>query len=193
MSAEIHPVTPFSSSPDTAKDFTRSASDEVKTSVHNISVATKEIVGEAEELAGEISHSTSDAAKKVADKARELYHTAADKAGNILASTKEYVRKNPMSFVMGSLFLGAAVGYLIINTRRKPTFAERFADEPMVSVRDAIRGAFTPVAHRVHEGYDSARQGVGKVMDQVQRLRPGHSRVSLSDRISRTAHNLKFW
>jgi ElaB/YqjD/DUF883 family membrane-anchored ribosome-binding protein len=193
MSPEIQPVTPTSSLRDTTKDLARFASDEVKTSVKNISVATKDMVGEAEELAGEISHSTLDAAKNVADKAKDLYHTAADKAGDTLASTKDYVRKNPMSFVIGSLFLGAAVGYLIINARRKPTFAERFADEPMVSVRDAIRDAFTPAANRVHESYDSARQGVGKVMDQVHRLRPGHSHESLSDRISRTAHNLKFW
>jgi ElaB/YqjD/DUF883 family membrane-anchored ribosome-binding protein len=193
MSPEIHPVTPTSSLRDTTKDLARFASDEVKTSVKNISVATKDMVGEAEELAGEISHSTLDAAKNVADKAKDLYHTAADKAGDTLASTKDYVRKNPMSFVIGSLFLGAAVGYLIINARRKPTFAERFSDEPMVSVRDAIRDAFTPAANRVHESYDSARQGVGKVMDQVHRLRPGHSHESLSDRISRTAHNLKFW
>lgn len=171
MSAEIHPVNPLTS----------------------LSEPTKNMVGEAEKLAGEISHSTAEAAKNVADKARELYHTAADQAGDTLASTKECVRKHPLSFVMGSLFLGAAFGYLIINARRKPTFAERFAGEPMISVRDAIRGAFTPAAHRVQESYDSARQGVGKVMDQVHRLRPGHCRESLSDRISRTAHNLKFW
>jgi ElaB/YqjD/DUF883 family membrane-anchored ribosome-binding protein len=193
MSAEIHPVNSLTSLSEPTKELASFASDEVKTSVKNVSVITKDMVGEAEELAGEISHSTVEAAKNVADKAKELYHTAADQAGVTLASTKEYVRKNPLSLVMGSLLLGAAVGYLIINARRKPTFAERFADEPMVSVRDAIRGAFTPAAHRVHESYDSARQGVGKVMDQVHRLRPGHSRESLSDRISRTAHNLKFW
>ena len=193
MSSDIHPVTPFSPLSEVANDFSRNVSDAVKETAQSVEDGVTEAAGEVEELAGEVSHTTKDVAKRVADKAKEMYHTAADKAGDTLATTQEYVRKNPMTFVMGSLFLGAAVGYLIINSRRKPTFAERFADEPMVSVRDAIRGAFAPVAHRVHEGYDTACEGIGKAMDQVHRLRPGRTVDSMSDRIGRAAHNLKFW
>lgn len=193
MSSDIHPVSPLSPLPEVANDFSRNAFDAAKETTQNLVDGANHAAAEVEELAGEVSHTTKDAAKRVADKAKEMYHQAADKAGDTLATTQEYVRKNPMTFVLGSLFIGAAVGYLIINARRKPTFAERFADEPMVSVRDAIRGAFAPVAHRVHDGYDSAREGVGKVMDQVHRLRPGRTAHSLSERFGRAAHNLKFW
>ena len=81
------------------------------------------------------------------------------------------MRRNPLTFLLGSVCLGAALGYRIVSARRTPTFRERFMDEPMDTVRD----------------------GVKRAMDQVHRFHPLHRAESLSDRIGRAACNLKFW
>ncbi len=193
MSADIQTVPPIPQLPEVAKDFARQASDEANETAQVVYNAAKHTAQEVEEMAGDITLANKDVAKRVSDSAKEMYHSAVLKAEDTLATSQEYVRRNPMTFVLGSVVLGAAIGYMIINARRKPTFGERFADEPMLSMRDAIRGAFAPVAHRVHEGYDTAREGVGKAMDQVHRLRPTRTVESLSNRIGRAAHNLKFW
>lgn len=168
MSENNHSMPPANQLPEVADDFAPLAGEAIKEAAHH-------------------------ATKSVADSAKEMYHSTVIKTEDALTCSKECVRRNPMAFVLGSVFLGAAIGYLIINGRRKPTFAERFADEPIGSVREAIRSAFAPVAHRVHDGYDTACEGVGKVMDQVHRLRPSRTVHSMSDRIGRAAHNLKFW
>lgn len=193
MSADINSVLPHPQLPEVAKDVARQSSDEVKEFAQVASDTAKDAAREVKEVAGDVTHATKDVVKHVSDSAMEIYHSAAHKAQDTFATSQQYVRRNPITFVLGSVVLGAAIGYMIINARRRPSFGERFVDEPMYSMRDAIRGAFSPVAHRVHEGYDSAREGVEKVMDQVHRLRPSRAAESLSDRIGRAAHNLKFW
>ena len=98
-----------------------------------------------------------------------------------------------MPVVLGAVALGAAVGYLFLTARRNPTFRERYADEPMVAVRDAILGALAPVTQRIHNGYDSALDGAEKTMNRVHRFNSGHVAHSVSDRIGRIGENLKFW
>lgn len=116
------------------------------------------------------------------EKVRGMYRCAATKAGESLAAGKKCVRKNPVPVVLGAVVLGAAVGFLILNSRRKLTFVERFADEPLSSVREAILTALAPVSQRVHDGYESAQQGVGKAFDRAGRF--GRSRAG---------KNFRFW
>jgi hypothetical protein len=86
-----------------------------------------------------------------------------------------------------------AIGYMVMMIRRKSTFGERYADEPLVAVREAILGALAPVTQRVHKGYDSARDGAGKAMDRAYGFDSGRTVNSLSHQIGRIGNNLKFW
>lgn len=132
-------------------------------------------------------------AQRATDKASEMYESAAQRAEDTLTTSKDFVRRNPVPVVLGALAIGAAIGYLIVRGRHKPTFGERFADEPLASVREVILSALAPVSQRVHDGYDSARDGVGNVLDRVSHFHPRRVTDSLSDRIGRVGSNLKFW
>lgn len=134
-----------------------------------------------------------EAARRATDTARQIYQTAAEKAGDTLETSKEYVRRNPVPVFLGAIAVGAALGYLLMTSRRKPTFRERYADEPMLAVREALLGAFAPVADRVHTGYDSALHGAGKAMDRVHRFGTDHPVNSLTHKIGQIGGNLKFW
>ena len=172
---------------------TNQLSETAQNSLEKISSRVEEGVQQTKGYARQAVDATKDAAHRATDSVKEIYHTAAVKAEDALTTSKDYARRHPVTFVLGSIAIGAAIGYLIMNARKKPTFRERFAEEPLGSVREAIFSALAPVTQRVHDGYDSARDGVGKVMDQVHRLRPGRSVDTLSDRIGRAANNLKFW
>lgn len=160
----------------------------------NISWRAGDTASEAADRAGAATHeltdATKDAARRVADTAKEFYHLSAVKAEETLAVSKEYVRRNPVPVLLGAVAVGAAIGYLVMTSRRKPTFGERYAEEPMVAVRDAILGALAPVTQRVHSGYDSAMDGAGKAM---HRLGSGRAAHSFSGRMGRIGENLKFW
>lgn len=156
----------------------------------NISWRAGDTAREAADRAGAAAHDLTDAAKRTGDTAKEFYHTAAVKAEETLAISKEYVRRNPVPVFLGAIAVGAALGYMVMMARRKPTFGERYADEPMVAVREALLGAFAPLTQRVHSGYDSALSGAGKAMDRMHRIGSGDS---FSHRIGRIGNNLKFW
>ncbi|MCX6865486.1 MAG: hypothetical protein NTV46_04570 [Verrucomicrobia bacterium] len=125
--------------------------------------------------------------------AREIARQATDEAEDSLATSKDYVRQNPVLVVAGAIAFGAAIGCLLMMARRQPTFRERYVDEPLDSARDAILAALAPVAQRLHEGFDSARDGAGKAMDRVPHFNPGRAVDSLSGQIGRFGSNLKFW
>jgi len=161
-----------------------------ESTISQIPEAARNIAREAAEKAGFTIDDLTDATKRAGDTAKELYHTAAVKAGDTLACSKEYVRRNPVPVFLGAIAVGAALGYMLITARRKPTFGERYADEPMAAVREAILGALAPVRNRVHSGYDSALDGAGKAMERMHRFGSGDS---LSHRIGRIGNNLKFW
>jgi hypothetical protein len=110
-----------------------------------------------------------------------------------LATSKEYVRRNPVPVVLGAVAFGAAIGYMLVLALRKQTFGERYVDEPLAAVREAFLGALSPVAQGVYKGYDTARHGAEKAMDRVQSLVPGRNGGSLSHQIGRIGNNLKFW
>jgi ElaB/YqjD/DUF883 family membrane-anchored ribosome-binding protein len=159
--------------------------------------AAREIARQAADGAKESAQGTAVAAQDVTNAAKDaaigMFQSVALKAGDTLAISKEYARRNPVPVVLGSIAFGVAIGYMLMMARRKPTFSERYSDEPLVAVREAILGALAPVAHRVHQGYDSARNGAGKVIDRVHGFGAGRTGESFSDHIGRIGNNLKFW
>lgn len=155
--------------------------------------AAKDVAGAVEDIAEDAAAATKNAAESVAGTAKDVYQSAAVKAGETLSTSKEYVRRNPVPVVLGAVAFGMAIGYMLMMARRKPTFGERYADEPLVAVREAIRGALAPVTQRLHQGYDSAREGAEKALDRMHRVGSGRRASSLSDQIGRVGNNLKFW
>ncbi len=134
-----------------------------------------------------------DAAKRATELTKDMYHSAALKAEETLMTSKEYVRRNPIPVALGAIAFGAAVGYLLVTARRKPTFSERYVDEPLDGVRKAMLAALSPVTHGIHKGYDTARDGAEKALDGAHRFNSKRAVHSFSDRIASIAENLKFW
>lgn len=147
----------------------------------------------AKDMAEEAININKNTAQRASDSVKDMYQSAAVKAEETLETSKEYVRRNPVPTVLGAIAFGAALGYMLQAALRKQTFRERYEDEPMGAVRDAILGALAPVTQRVHDGYDSARDGAGKAIDRLHRIGTGRNGKSISDRAGRIAHNLKFW
>lgn len=185
MNTENHTEPPTNQLPEAARDIAHSAANAAREARGVASFSTKE--------ATHAMNATKDVARRVTGSAKEIYQTAAVKSGETLETSKAYVRQNPVPVVLGAIAFGAALGYLVILARRKPTFGERYADEPMDAVREAILGAFSPVTKRVHRGYDSARDGAGRAMDRFHQFGSGCSGNSFSDRVGRIGSNLKFW
>jgi ElaB/YqjD/DUF883 family membrane-anchored ribosome-binding protein len=177
---------------DAAREAASRAADAAKETALRATATAKEASGEVEDMAKDLANATREAANRASETAKELYHSAALKAEDTLATSKEYVRRNPVPVVLGAVAFGVAVGYMLMMARRKPTFSERYADEPMGAVREAILGAFAPVGQRVHKGYDSAMDSAGKAIDRVHSFGTGRS-DSFSDQIGRIGNNLKFW
>lgn len=157
----------------------------------------KEISNDAIVLAEDISEDAIDATKdklhRAGESVKELYHSATVKADETLQASREYVRRNPVPVVLGAIALGAAFGYVLQHALRKQTFSERYADEPMGAMREALMSALSPVTHRVHDGYDMVRDGAESAMKRMQRIGKGHVGNSFSDRVCRMGNNLKFW
>lgn len=183
MTTHIHSESPLNQPPETDGTIARQTEN-----------AAKEAEVRAAFSAQEATDTTRDAARRATETAKDIYHSAALKAEETLTTSKEYVRRNPVPAVLGAIAFGAAVGYmLILSSRRKPTFGERYVDEPFDAVREAILGALSPVTQSVHRGYGSARDGAGKAMGQLHRLGSGHKNDSFSNQIGRFGNNLKFW
>ncbi len=185
-----YPVKPIS---DSASDLAHSTATTVKETAKNVSNAGKDVMHDLEDAVDDAAHATKDAAKCCSDKAKEIYHSAVVKADDTLVASKDFIRRNPLPVVLGAIAFGAAIGYVLLMPRRKLTFSEHYQNEPLSAVRNAFLGAIAPVTNRVHQGYDSARDGAGKVMNRVHDYGTGRCRNSLSGQVERLGHNLKFW
>ncbi|MEO8614852.1 MAG: hypothetical protein ABI600_06925 [Luteolibacter sp.] len=172
--------------PEAASEIAGQTADAAKETVQRATLAARNVTGVLEDVA-------KDAANRVTDTAKDMYQSAALKAEDTLATSKEYVRQNPVPVVLGAIAFGAAIGYMLVMARRKPTFRERYVDGSLDSVREAVLAALAPFGQRLHEGYDSAQNGAAKAMDQVNRFNPGRTVDSLSGKIGRVGNNLKFW
>ncbi len=186
---EISKTHPLESTGEAACEAADAAKDAVKMATET----AKDAAGLIEDMAGHATDATKNAAKCCAGKAKDLYHTAAVKTEHAVAVSKGCVRRNPVAFVLGSVAFGAAISSVVMIALRKPSFAERYGDEPLGALRDAILGALAPVTHRVHQGYDTARDGAGKAMARMNGFGSKRSCDSIADRISRMGNNLKFW
>jgi|GEM_PF-2565406 len=108
-----------------------------------------------------------------------------------LAPPKAFIRRNPIATVLGALSFGVFLGYMIAVARRdEPTLCERIVDEPLQKARDAIQVALAPIVHRLHDGYDAAREGIGRTRANLTRFRPSHSAEAW---LGQLGQNLKLW
>ncbi len=162
---------------------------------NNSQSALSRLPEDAKEAAKEVAIFAKDTAEHVTDKAKEICHVASlkMKACETLEASTQFVRRNPVTVVLGAISIGAVIGYMVMSARRKPGFGERYAEEPLNAVREAILGAISPVTKRVHNGYESARDGAGKAMDRLHHFGSGCNGNSLSKRVERIGSNLKFW
>jgi ElaB/YqjD/DUF883 family membrane-anchored ribosome-binding protein len=211
VSTDIHSNSPLNQLPEAAREIARQAADLARETAQRAVFAAKDATGMAKEAYQTLSSkveegvdrakgyaehavdASEDSAHRATETAKDIYQSVALKAEDTLATSREFVRRNPIPVVLGAIAFGVAIGYVMMSARRKPTFRGQYVDEPLGAVREAIRSALAPVSQRVHEGYDSARDGVGKAMDRVHHFKPGHTVESLSDQISRVGSNLKFW
>lgn len=193
MNQEHQPEHPTSQLPEAARESAHRAAEAAKEAAKNASSAAKHVTHAIGDVAHDVSRSTKDATRRATTTARNIYRTASEKSEETLTTSKDYVRRNPGKVVLGAVAFGAAIGCVFMMARRKPTFGERYADEPLDAVREAILGALSPVTRRVHQGYDSARDGAGKAMDRVHQFGKAQTCHSFSDQIGRIGNNLKFW
>jgi hypothetical protein len=135
-----------------------------------------------------------EAVQHATDAAKEAYNTVSTKVEDTMIRTKEYVRQNPLPIVLGALAVGAVLGCLVVMARRQqPTLRERFMDDPVHTSRDILYAALAPVGQRLHDGYDTARDGAGRALDKLQHQLPSRHGDSWSDQLGRVGSNLKFW
>ena len=222
MSTDIYSKPHMNQLPQAAREIAPQAADVAKEAAQRATVVAKDVTGAVNDIARDVTgasrniyqtlspkveegvertkeyaqhavDATKDAAHRATDAAKDMYQSAALKAEDTLATSKEYVRQHPVPVVLGALAFGAAIGYMLMMARRKPTFSERYVVEPLDSVREAILAALAPVAQRLHEGYDSVRDGAVKTMDRAYRIKPARTVDSLSEQIGRVGSNLKFW
>jgi ElaB/YqjD/DUF883 family membrane-anchored ribosome-binding protein len=201
--------------PEAAREIARQATDVARETARRVTVAANDVTGAVNDAAKDVTDAAKDGYKTLSSKveegvertkeyaqhavdatqdaARDMYQSAALKAEDTLAASKEYVRQNPVLVVVGALAFGAAIGCMLMMARRQPTTRQRYVDEPLDSAHKAIIAALAPVAQRLREGYDSARDGAGNAMDRVHRFNPGRTVDSLSGQIGRVGSNLKFW
>ena len=189
MNTDFHSEPRITELPPAASADARRASDSTKETANEASGPARDISVVLDDAA----HDVAAAARRAADSAREGCHVAAARAGDALETSKEYVRRNPVPVVLGAIVFGVTVGYLLATSRRPATFGERYADEPLSAIREAVMGALAPVTHRLHDGYDAARDGAGKMVDRVHNYKPGRTCASVSDKLGRIGSNLRFW
>lgn len=193
MNQEHQTEQSLSQLPEAARESAHRAADAAREAAKNAGSAAKHVTHAIGDVAHDVSQSTRDATRRATDTARNIYRSASEKSGETLTTSRDYVRRNPVKVVLGAVAFGAAIGCVLMMARRKPTFGERYADEPLEAVREAILGALSPVTKRVHQGYDSARDGAGKAMNRVHRFGKARTCHSFSDQIGRIGNNLKFW
>ncbi len=174
-----------------ARETARRASEGAQDISKKAASATSDFGNAVEGIAGDIIDATKNAAKGTADSAKDIYRSATVKVEDTLETSRMYVRQNPLPVVIGAIALGAAVGCLLTVLGRKPTFSERYAEGPLDAVREAVISALSPVAQRVHEGYDSARDGAGIAIDRMSNI--GAKRSPIARQIGRIGNNLRFW
>jgi ElaB/YqjD/DUF883 family membrane-anchored ribosome-binding protein len=187
MKPELNEKPPVNNLPESLREVAQHATDVTKEAAQRVTDAVKDVTNRT-------TDATKEAAQHATNAAKEICQTVSVKAEDTMIRTKEYVRLNPVPVVLGAIAFGAALGYMIMLTRRhEPTFRERFAAEPLDATREAIFAALAPLSQRLHQGYDSARNGADNAMDKLHSYHPSRRVDSWADQIGRVGSNLKFW
>lgn len=195
MSTEIHLLS------DEAKKLAQDTAAQAKAEAQRVGAEVNGVVADlkdrAEEgcdrVAGKAQQALAAAqrtAHNAAAAAKDVYHSAREKVDCQLTSSREFVQRNPVPVVLGALALGVALGYLLMPGRRAPSLAHRYLDEPLDHARVALLAALAPVASRLHEGYDMAKDGAERVIDRVQDLEPRSILSCLAQRVVRFGTSL---
>ena len=108
MSTEFHSMPPMNQLPETAREIARQATDVALETAHRATVAARDV-----------TEAVKGAATDVADAVTDMYQSATLKAEDTLATSKAYVRQNPVLVVAGSLAFGAAIGCMLMMARRQ--------------------------------------------------------------------------
>ena len=194
MSTEIHLT-------EEAKKLAKETAAEARAAAQDAAGAAKEVAadlnGAAKEgcdrvagMAQQAVASAQSTACNAAAAAKEVYQSARDKVDGQLTSSREFVRRHPVPVVLGALAFGAALGYFLMPGRRTPSLAHRLLDEPLDHARVALLAALAPVASRLHEGYDLAKDGAERAIDRVQELEPRSILSCLAQRVVRFGTSL---
>jgi len=182
MSTDFHTKTPMNQLPEPAREIARQATDVTEETAHRATVAVNDVIGAVKDATTDVTDAAKDAFKTLSSKVeegvertkeyaqhavdatkdagRDMYQSAALKAEDTLASSKEYVRQNPVLVVVGALTFGAAIGCMLMMARRQPTTCQRYVDEPW-SPRTR---PFSPHWHPSHNDFtrDVIRRGMAR-------------------------------
>lgn len=193
MSTDTHSQRPLGQLPEDAKAIAHQTSEAVRDAAKSASTIAKDVTNEVHDALGEVTNTAKDMAERAGNTLERAHQSAVLKAGDILETSRVYVRRNPLPAVLGAIAFGAVMGYAMVALGRKRTLRERYTHEPLTAAHEAILRALAPVSQRLREGYDSVRDGAGQAIDRVSSLGTGHTRDSLSQQIGRIGNKLKFW
>lgn len=122
----------------------------------------------------------------------EAIETAQETISSAGSTLLQWVRENPATAIAGIFASGLAVGYaLAMGTKHEPTFRERFSEEPLDAIRDAVQAAVAPVGARLMEALGTARSMGAKAADNLNDH--AGSAASWAKKFRRAGDNLKFW
>ncbi len=135
----------------------------------------------------------SDSARQVTAAVKDAEHAVRIKAESTLLETEEYVRRNPLSTVLGALAIGGLLGYAIAASHREElSFRARLAQSPLDTLREAVADAMAPYSKQLREGYGSARSTAADALEHLQEGTE-RQRHSLGKSLHRFGNNLRFW
>lgn len=96
---------------------------------------TRESIGKT---AGQLGDRLARTGEPIRLAATEACHAARSEAEHALSRAAGSIRKNPLSFTVGAVAFGVAVGCLIMSGRHTPTVRERLVIEPLEHAGGAI-------------------------------------------------------
>lgn len=96
--------------------------------------------------AGQLGGTLSRAGEPIRLAATEACHAVRDETGQAISRAAGSIRKNPLSFMIGAVAFGVAVGCLIMSGRHTPTARERYITGPLDHAGNALASSL----HRLH-------------------------------------------
>jgi ElaB/YqjD/DUF883 family membrane-anchored ribosome-binding protein len=125
------------------------------------------------------------------DSARETMHVAREKVEHAGSSLLHWTRENPATALATVFASGFVIGCaLTLGRHHERTFGQRLSDDPMATLRDAMRSALEPLRDGLYSAADSARSATENVVDRVTHSQNGHA---VANRLRELGDNLKFW